>query len=144
MKSHIYKQVTERLPLPKQGLGRRQLKLIYPKSKSRDDIIQWIIDTQFVEHYIIQLVEDNDYSVDDVIQDVYLSLLEKTQEDWDKLTCQGYTAIRAYISGMIYRQIKSANSPSYYQYRRYNSNRTSIDTMTPSEELDTMLYDRNQ
>ena len=93
-----------------------------------------------MDYYTIQLIGDDDTSVDDVIQDIYLELLEKSQEDWDKLTCQGYAAVRAYISGMIYRQIVSTNSPSYYKYRRYNQHKLSMEDITSASEK-TLLDD---
>ena len=135
MRKDTYNSITSRLPLKQRTyLETKAAKFNYPKSTKRDDIIDWIIKTQFVDYYTIQLIDNSDTSVDDVIQDIYLVLLEKTQDDWDKLTCQGFTAVRAYISGLIYRQIKSANSTSYYQYRRYNTNRTSLEDITPKDE----------
>lgn len=128
MNKEVYNSITSRLPLKKRTeLDVKAAKFTYPKSTKRDDIIDWIIKTQFVDYYTIQLIGNDDDSVDDVIQDIYLEILEKTQADWDRLTCQGFAAIRAYISGMIYRQVKSSNSSTFYKYRRYNQNRTSIE-----------------
>ena len=141
MNKEVYNSITSRLPLKRRThLETKQAKFNYPKSSKRDDIIDWIIQTQFVDYYTIQLIGNDDTSVDDVIQDIYLDLLEKSQEDWDKLTCQGYAAVRAYISGMIYRQIVSTNSPSYYKYRRYNKNKLSMEDILPSTEK-TLLED---
>ena len=141
MNKEVYNSITSRLPLKKRThLETQQAKFNYPKSSKRDDIIDWIIQTQFVDYYTIQLIGDDDTSVDDVIQDIYLELLEKSQEDWDKLTCQGYAAVRAYISGMIYRQIVSTNSPSYYKYRRYNQHKLSMEDITSDSEK-TLLDD---
>lgn len=123
-----YEAITSRLPLRK--LTRSECckeEYTYPKSRKRDDIIEWLVHTQFVDNYVIKLIGSDDTSVDDVIQDIYLDILEMPQEGWDRLTNQGYGAIRAYVSGMIYRQIVSANSPSYYKYRRYNQNRCGLE-----------------
>ena len=128
MNQSTYKQQTARLPI-KQLTTKSQInqaKYIYPKSTKREDIIDWIIQTNFVDNYTIQLADEQDTSIDDVIQDIYVTILEKTQEDWDKLTKQGMTTIRAYISGLIYRQVKSANSPSHSIYRKYNQRRMSL------------------
>lgn len=128
MNSEVYESITARLPLRKLTKQECDRELYtYPKSTKRDDIITWLIHTQFVDNYIIKLIGNDDTSVDDVIQDIYLDILEMKQEDWDRLTRQGYAAIRAYVSGMIHRQICSSTSPTYYKYRRYNQNRSSID-----------------
>lgn len=128
MYKETYNEITSRLPLRQlDDEGVRKSQYTYPKSTKRDDIIDWIIKTQFIDYYVIKLIGNEDTSVDDVIQDIYLSVCELTQEEWDKLTRQGYASIRAYISGMIYRQICSATSPSFYKYRRYNQNRCSIE-----------------
>lgn len=137
MTQQQYKEQTARLPI-KQLCTHTQIvenKYKFPKSTKRDDIIEWIMYTNFVDNYTIQLAGDDDTTVDDVIQDIYLTLLEKTQEDWDKLTRQGLSTIRAYISGLIYRQVKSANSPSYYQYRRYNQRRISLDDQSVADKI---------
>ena len=128
MNKEVYNSITSRLPLKKRTeLDVKAAKFTYPKSSKRDDIIDWIIKTQFVDYYTIQLIGNDDPSVDDVIQDIYVEILEKSQEDWDKITSQGFAVIRAYLSGMIYRQVKSSHSQSYYKYRRYNQHRTSIE-----------------
>lgn len=128
MNKEVYDSITARLPLRKlDHMGCVEELYTYPKSTKRDDIIEWLIHTQFIDYYIIKLIGNDDTSVDDVIQDIYLDILEMKQEDWDKLTRQGFAAIRAYISGMIYRQVRSSTSPTYYKYRRYNQNRSSIE-----------------
>lgn len=128
MNKEVYDSITARLPLRKlDHMGCVEELYTYPKSFKRDDIIEWLIHTQFVDYYIIKLIGNDDTSVDDVIQDIYLDILEMKQEDWDRLTRQGFAAIRAYISGMIYRQICSSTSPTYYKYRRYNQNRSCIE-----------------
>lgn len=145
MNKETYKRITSRLPLPpRTHIDANQSKFIYPKSPKKEDIIDWIIKTQFVDYYVINLIGEDDTSVDDVIQDIYLDLLEKSQEDWDRLTCQGYAVVRAYIAGVVYRQIRSSNSPSYYKYRRYNQNRTPIEDIAPSLELNILnTYEKN-
>lgn len=128
MNNEVYESITSRLPLKKFTKQQVNQELyVYPKSTKRDDIIDWLTKTQFVDCYTIKLIGNDDTSVDDVIQDIYLDILEMSQEDWDKLTRQGYGAIRAYISGMIHRQVCSSTSPTYYKYRRYNQNRSSIE-----------------
>ena len=128
MNKAVYNEVTSRLPLKERDfLETKQAMFVYPHSTSRDDIVQWIIGSQFVDYYVIKLIGNDDTSVDDVIQDIYLSICEMTQEDWDRLSKQGFGAVRAYVAGMVYRQVHSCTSPSYYKYRRYNQNRVSLE-----------------
>ena len=123
-----YDEITARLPLKSRTYEEVMVnEYTYPESTSRDDILKWIINTQFVDFYVIKLIGNDDTSVDDVIQDIYLSICEMSQKDWDRLTRQGYGAIRAYLAGMICRQVRSSTSPSFYKYRRYNQNRVSIE-----------------
>lgn len=98
----------------------------FPKSTSKEDIIQWLIDSCFIENYILQLTDYNDTRVDDYIQEIYLCLLELPQERWDDLTFQGFGCIKSYVSGMIYRQLKSKNSPIYYKYKRTKEKEVNI------------------
>lgn len=128
MFKETYEEITSRLPLKmfdKKEVYESQY--TFPKSTKKEDILDWLIKNQFIDFYVIKLIGNDDTSVDDVIQDIYLSVCEMKQEDWDKLTKQGYGAIRAYISGMVYRQVCSSTSPSYYKYRRYNQNRISLE-----------------
>lgn len=137
MNNEVYESITSRLPLKKRT--RREIDrelFVYPKSTKREDIIDWLIHTQFVDFYSIKLSSNDDTSIDDVIQDVYLDILEMSQEDWDRLTKQGFGAIRAYVSGMIHRQVCSSTSPSYYKYRRYNQHRTSIEDQNKLTDID--------
>ena len=137
MYKDTYNEITSRLPLKERAQEEvYRCQYIFPKSTKRDDILEWIVNTQFIDFYVIKLIGNDDTSVDDVIQDVYLTVCEMTQEDWDRLTKQGFGAIRAYLSGMIYRQVLSSTSPSYYKYRRYNQNRTSLEDGKINEYID--------
>lgn len=141
MTKEVYNSITSRLPLPNQNeLEVEKIRHTFPKTDNRDDIVDWILKTKFIDFYTIKIIGNNDPDVDDVIQDLYLNVLEKSQEDWDRLSCQGFAAICSYLSGMIYRDVKSGNSRSYYKYRNYRRRKAPIEAVvytqdgTPYEE----------
>lgn len=122
-----YDNISARLPhrrLKKEDVYK--ISYEFPKSPKKEDIIEWLIDSCFIENYIIKLSDWNETNIDDIIQDVYLDLLELPQEKYDLLTYQGYGAIKAYVSGMIYRQIKSGSSPIYYRYKGYKKHEVNV------------------
>lgn len=115
----IYDEKTQRLPHKHIGAEEAtRLAYTYPKSTKREDIIDWLIDTCFIENYAIKISSNEERDLDDIIQDIYLDILSIPQEKWDMITFQGFAAIRAYLSGMIHRQIRSTTSPTYYRYKK--------------------------
>lgn len=88
------------------------------KSGKKEDIIDYIIYTELIPNYVRKLEYWNNNDIDDMIQDIYLYLLEMPQDKWDKLYEQGKTAVMAYVSGVVYRSIHSANSPIYKKYKK--------------------------
>lgn len=97
-----------------------RLAYTFPKSGQRDDIIQWLIESCFIENYIIKLAPYSENNIDDKIQDIYLLILEIPQSKWDDLVRQGFSAIKAYLSGLIHRQIRSISSSTYATYDLYS------------------------
>ena len=90
-----------------------------PKSGNREDIINWLLFTDFIPNYVSKLERDTyQNDLDDIIQEVWLSICQIPQEKWDYLYDQGWTAIKAFTSGLIYRQIHSQNSPVYTKYKK--------------------------
>lgn len=121
MKKELYEANTARLPL--RQLGRLQIEkeeFIYPRSKDKKDIIDWFVFNQFIDNYVRKLAYDIDVDiVDDMIQDIYVDLCSWPQSKFDRLTDQGYGALRAYMSGVISRQVHSASSTIYHRYKKH-------------------------
>ena len=116
-----YDAISARFPHPHDSFDRRlKYKFTFPKSDNRDEILQYIIDSHFVEGYVLNLVDYNDEDVDDKIQEIYLALSEVPQSRWTDLCNQGYSTIKAFVSGLIYRQIHSGTSTTYFKYGRYH------------------------
>lgn len=59
-----------------------------PKSSDRNDILNFILQTNFVENYVKKL-ERLEYKttglIDDEIQEIYLQLCEIPQDTWDTI-----------------------------------------------------------
>lgn len=91
-----------------------------PKSNDRTDIIEWLHYTGLVDNYIKRLeYKDIDEEVlNDEIQEVWLMICEIPQDKWDQLYIQGTTPIKAFIAGLVYRQIHSNTSPVYNKYKK--------------------------
>lgn len=91
-----------------------------PKSSDRNDIISWLSYTQLIENYVKKLEygDIDPETIQDEIQEIWLSICEIEQNKWDDLYRQGATAIKAYVSGLIYRQIHSNISKIYTKYKK--------------------------
>ena len=92
---------------------------------SRDEILRYIYDLNFVENYAKKLANTDDwYQIDDIISDLWLQICEIPEEKWDKLLSQGtkkdsFYAVRGFVSGLIYRNVKSKNSKLYYHLKKH-------------------------
>lgn len=92
---------------------------------TRDEILQYIYDLNFVEGYARKLASPQDWEMmDDIIQDLYLQICEIPEEKWQKLLAQGtkkdsFHSVRGFVSGLIYRNVKSKNSKLYYHLKKH-------------------------
>lgn len=91
-----------------------------PKSSNRDDILEWLRYTGLVDNYVKKLEYEtiDSETLADEIQEIWLSICEIEQNQWDKLYYQSATSIKAFISGLIYRQIHSETSKIYNKYKK--------------------------
>ena len=101
---------------------------------NRDEILNYVLDLQFVENYTKKLAYSNDWAIlDDEVQEIWLQLCEVTEEKWQKLLSQGtkkdsFKAVRGFISGLIYRNIRSKNSKLYYRLKRHSEREMLVDS----------------
>lgn len=93
-----------------------------PTSSNKNDILNFILQTHFVENYIKKL-ERTEYKtiglIDDEIQEIYLLLCGVNQETWDTIYNQSPNNILSFVSGVISRQINSNTSTLYRKLKRY-------------------------
>lgn len=89
------------------------------KSNSKEDILQYIVDTHLVEWYatkLLKLPETNE-EAKEYIQELYLYICEIPEDKWRDLYKQGLAAITAFVSGLIIRNCISSTSPTYKKIR---------------------------
>lgn len=64
-------------------------------------------------------INEEDVEYQEYVSEIWLQICEVEQEKWTDLFNQG--KIKAYVSGLVYRNVKSVNSPAYWHVRRQNS-----------------------
>lgn len=99
-----------------------------------NQIIEDIHKRKIVEQICFQVGrgEDPD-NIKDLIQDVYLALLEKPK----KLIISMYekNELNFFLASIIVRQIRSSTSPYYRMYKKFrNSSKTIIDSLLKTDD----------
>lgn len=84
---------------------------------TEDELINKIVSCGFVENYIKQLI-GYDQNLADYTQEIYLMVLEQKDRVCNIYNEQGWKKTIAYLSGLIYRQLKSKTSAIYRKYKR--------------------------
>lgn len=91
------------------------------KSGDRDEVLQWLYDTELVPWYatyVLQKPYEEDL-VQDLIGELYLIICEVKEEKWKELFKQGKFAISGYVTGIIHQQLVSATSKIYHKYYKH-------------------------
>lgn len=108
---------------------------------NRNEVLQYIFDLQFVQNYTRKLANSDDWDIiEDIIQDIFLQLCEVSDDKWQNLLNQGtkndsFKAVRGYVSGLVYRNVKSKNSKVYYHLKKHSEREIAMgDTYTKYEE----------
>jgi hypothetical protein len=89
--------------------------------KTKEQILVELYDTQFVDNYARKIagVVDRMY-LEDIVGDLYLMICELPADLIVTVYNRcGINCFRQYISGMIYRQMKSTNSKVYRNYKKH-------------------------
>ena len=77
--------------------------------------------------YTRKLANSNDWPIiEDITQEIWVQICEVPDEKWQKLLSQGtksdsFKAVRGYISGLIYRNVKSVNSKVYNKLKKHQT-----------------------
>lgn len=88
--------------------------------KSKQQIIEELVATHFVENYTRQIGDSLDQqNLDDIVAELYLMICEIPESFITGIYngC-GINCFRRYISGLIVRQLRSTNSKIYRKYKR--------------------------
>ena len=93
---------------------------------SRDSILDELVKSGFIEWYTLQLMSktsgfivQTDEEYQEYIQEIWLQICE-IQED-KLIDLYNENKLKAYISGLIHRNVKSNTSPAYTHIRKQNN-----------------------
>lgn len=94
--------------------------------EERNKLLTEIYNLNLVQNYCKKICYDDENQIDDIIGEIFLQITEIPCEKWDVLLEQGTStdplkAIRAFISGICYRNIRSTNSKVWYKLKRHES-----------------------
>lgn len=110
---------------------------------NRDEVLEYIYNLQFIQNYTRKLANCDDWNlIDDIVQDIFLQLCEVPEEKWQTLLSQGtkndsFKAVRGYVSGLVYRNVKSKNSKVYYHLKKHSEREIPMgDTYAKYEEYE--------
>lgn len=107
---------------------------------NRNELLQFIYDLGLVQGYCRKLANSSDWPmIDDLVQEIFLQLCEVPEDKWADLQKQGtkkdnMKAVRGYVSGLIYRNIKSKNSRYYNKMKKHLERELLTETGFISEE----------
>lgn len=103
---------------------------------TKTEIVSEISKDKTVEKMLRTITKDNSQSINDLAQDIYMSLLEKNEEFIVSLYKEN--KLKNFISGMITRNYFSKTSPYYKYYRKFLNNSNQI-----NEFIDDFTYDED-
>ena len=107
---------------------------------NRDELLEYVYNLNLVPAYTRQLANSSDWNIiEDITQEIWLQICEVPEEKWTKLLGQGtkkdsFKAVRGYISGLIYRNVKSVNSKVYNRLKKHQTREILTDTGFINEE----------
>lgn len=87
---------------------------------TKNDIINLIAKNRWVENIIANIAGDADDLLNDLSQDIYLSLMEKDEDKVIKL--YNDNQLKFFITRMVLNNVHSKNSPYWMQYKRFTNN----------------------
>lgn len=93
---------------------------------SRDSILDELVKSGFIEWYTLQLMSktsgfivQTDEEYQEYIQEIWLQICE-IQDD-KLIDLYNENKLKAYVSGLIHRNVKSNTSPAYTHIRKQNN-----------------------
>jgi len=101
----------------------------------KDKVYNWLVEhkKELMHKFVYKLIDNKD-NAEDFYQDLFIMLSEKS----DKILSIAIEErdMFKYVTGIIYNNLKSKNSPYYYKYIKYGG-------VTYNEEFDFRVYDNN-
>lgn len=97
-----------------------------PKSYDYKGIIQWLVDSSWVENYIRKVKGPFFPYTDDFIQEVWLQILSVPQEKIVNAFQLSKPRLVAYLKCIINNNITSTSSPTYRHIQAYHTRHLSL------------------
>ena len=94
---------------------------------NKQEIIQEISKQKIVEEIVYNIGSKGDEDLKDLIQDIYINLLEK--EDNLIETLYNTNQLKYFIIRMVVNNIHSKNSPYYTKYKKDKINKVKIEEL---------------
>ena len=94
---------------------------------NKQEIIQEISKDKVVEEIVYNIGSKGDEDLKDLIQDIYINLLEK--EDSLIETLYNTNQLKYFIIRMVVNNIHSKNSPYYTKYKKDKINKVKIEEL---------------
>ena len=94
---------------------------------NKQEIIQEISKDKIVEEIVYNIGSKGDEDLKDLIQDIYINLLEK--EDSLIETLYNTNQLKYFIIRMVVNNIHSKNSPYYTKYKKDKINKVKIEEL---------------
>lgn len=91
---------------------------------TKNEIIEIIAKEQMVEQICSNVAKSSDDLLNDLVQEIYLDLLQKDEDKIVKL--YESNQMRYFITRMIINNIHSTNSPYWCKYKRFTQNMNEI------------------
>lgn len=93
---------------------------------TKEEVIRKIAEEKTVEQIIQNISKKDDDLLNDLAQDIYISLMEKSELLITKL--YESNQIRFYITRIVINNIFSKNSPFYTKYKKFTQNMDELTT----------------
>ena len=94
---------------------------------NKQEIIQEISKDKVVEEIVYNIGSKGDEDLKDLIQDIYINLLEKEDNLIENL--YSTNQLKFYIITMVVNNIHSKNSPYYTKYKKDKINKVKIEEL---------------
>ena len=94
---------------------------------NKQEIIQEISKQKIVEEIVYNIGSKDDEDLKDLIQDIYINLLEKEDNLIENL--YSTNQLKFYIIRMVVNNIHSKNSPYYTKYKKDKINKVKIEEL---------------
>lgn len=101
---------------------------------NRNELLKYVYDIGLVQGYCRKLANSSDWNIiEDIVQEIWLQICEVPEDKWAKLLGQGtkndsFKAVRGYISGLIYRNVKSENSRVFNKLKKHQKKEVLTDS----------------